>query len=65
MKTLLHKISKPLLFTLTGAGVGYAFYHFFGCTNGCAITSNPWLTTAMGGLLGLTMAAPDEKKKGE
>ena len=40
---------------LGGAG-GYAFYRFIGCRTGaCPITSNPWISTLYGALLGALM----------
>ncbi|MFM7565406.1 MAG: hypothetical protein ACKO4K_01515 [Flavobacteriales bacterium] len=27
---------------LLGLVVGYGYYHFYGCTNGCSITGSPW-----------------------
>lgn len=42
-----------LLAVLLGAAAGYAFYRFVGCrTGGCPITSNPWLSSIYGGMLG-------------
>jgi hypothetical protein len=39
-----------------GAAGGYAYYHFVGCASGtCAITSNPWMSTAYGALVGSLM----------
>ena len=43
----------PLLFTLGGALVGLAYYHFVGCSSGsCAITSNPINSMVYMGLMG-------------
>jgi|GEM_PF-399390 len=40
-------------FTLVGILAGYAYFHFIGCrTGGCAITSNPYMSMAWGGILG-------------
>jgi len=45
---------KPFLAVFTGALIGYLYYHFVGCSSGtCAITSNPYMSTIWGGLLGL------------
>lgn len=49
--------SKYLLFigvfTLAGAAGGYLYYALIGCNTGsCAITSNPYMSIAWGGLLG-------------
>jgi hypothetical protein len=44
---------KLLLFVLTGAALGYAFQRFIGCRSGaCLITSNPYVSTLYGALLG-------------
>lgn len=55
MKEKLRVIIRPLLFIAGGALLGYLYYHFFGCTNGCLITSSPWRSmlymAAVGGLL--------------
>jgi hypothetical protein len=35
-----------------GAILGYGFYMVVGCPSGaCALTSNPWIPTAMGALI--------------
>ncbi len=40
-------------FTLVGVLAGYAYFHFIGCRTGsCAITSNPYMSMAWGGILG-------------
>jgi len=42
-----------LVFTLAGLMGGYLYYIFIGCTsNGCAITSNPYMSLLWGGLIG-------------
>lgn len=39
--------------TLVGAIVAYLYYHFVGCANGtCVITSNPWISTSYGAMMG-------------
>lgn len=45
---------KPFLgITLGGIG-GFMYYHYVGCASGsCAITGNPFMSTAYGGMLGL------------
>ncbi len=50
-------IMRQLLRTLpavaVGALAGYAYYYFIGCTSGsCPITSNPWISTGYGALMG-------------
>jgi len=44
-------------FILGGAALGFAYYYFIGCASGtCPITSNPYIATAYGGLIGLLFA---------
>ena len=42
----------PALFALAGAGAGYLYYLFFGCTGTCPITSDPGRTMAYFGVVG-------------
>jgi hypothetical protein len=45
--------TKRLLPVAIGATAGFAYYYFIGCVSGtCPITSNPWISTAYGALLG-------------
>lgn len=37
---------------LIGAGLGYWYYAAIGCDRGCAITGDPWISTAYGALIG-------------
>ncbi|WP_075602588.1 DUF6132 family protein [Saccharicrinis aurantiacus] len=42
---------------LIGAGLGYAYYYFIGCSSGsCAITSNPWNSIGYGAFAGLILS---------
>ncbi len=46
-------MTKMVLGTLIGAGVGYAYYLIVGCTTGaCWITASGWTSGAYFGLLG-------------
>ena len=48
-----------------GGLAGFSYYYFVGCTSGgCPITSNPYLTTGYGILLGsvLVIKKKDEKQ---
>jgi hypothetical protein len=67
-------ITKPNLWTWTkrllpvalGAAGGYAYYYFIGCVSGtCPITSNPWISTAYGGLLGFFILPRQEKRRAD
>ena len=58
MKVSLKNWLIPLLFTLGGALVGLAYYHFVGCVTGsCAITSNPINSMVYMGLIGWLLSA--------
>ncbi len=44
---------KPFLGILIGGIGGFLYYYFVGCSSGtCAITSNPYMSSIGGGLLG-------------
>ncbi|MEI7811803.1 MAG: DUF6132 family protein [Ignavibacteria bacterium] len=56
-------IVKRIVPVVAGALLGYAYYHFIGCSGGtCPITGNPYISTAYGGLTGLIIALPRKKK---
>lgn len=55
-------MTKILLFAFIGAGLGYAYYHYFGCTTGCPIKSSWKLTTLYGTVFGLVLALPTKRK---
>jgi hypothetical protein len=47
---------------LIGAIGGYTYYHYIGCASGtCPMTSNPWISTTYGAVVG-ALAAPWKKK---
>lgn len=47
-----------------GAAGGYIYYIQVGCVSGtCAITSNPWLSTAWGGAFGYLLLGMFKGKK--
>ena len=51
---------------IVGAVLGYAYYHYVGCTSGtCAITSKPLNSTLYGAVLGglLFNSISDYRKK--
>lgn len=52
---------KRGLFAGLGAGTGFAYYYFIGCASGtCPITSNPYISTAYGAVVGILLGV---KKK--
>ncbi len=59
-------VLKRILPVVAGGVIGYAYYYFIGCASGtCAITSNPYISTAYGSVIGLIFAFPAKKKKSE
>jgi LytS/YehU family sensor histidine kinase len=48
------KYTKQIIGFLVGAIAGYAYYAFIGCKTGtCPLTSNPFISTIFGGILGM------------
>lgn len=57
---------KKILPVVGGAILGYAYYYFIGCRGGsCPISSNPYISTIYGSLLGLIWVIPFKKEKKE
>jgi hypothetical protein len=47
-------IIKLLIFSASGASLGFAYYYFIGCQSGsCPITSNPIVSTLYGLVVGV------------
>ena len=46
------KWAKPILPVVVGAVAGYSYYYYVGCNRGCAITGNPFISTAYGAFAG-------------
>jgi hypothetical protein len=62
MKRIFDKYWKTALFTVIGAGLGFAYWRFVGCSSGtCPLTANWHTSTLMGGLVGM-LAAPSRNK---
>ncbi len=56
-------VLKIGIFGLLGAALGYAYYYFIGCYSGtCPITSNPYISTGYGFMLGVILAFPGKTK---
>lgn len=62
-EALLKKAFVPSLFMLGGALAGYLYYRFFGCTNGCAVTSSPYITVLYGAVMGLLISVITKREK--
>ena len=55
---------KKILPVAAGALLGYAYYFYIGCVSGtCAITSNPYISTIYGGVIGLLLSFPSKRKE--
>jgi hypothetical protein len=49
-----------------GSLLGYGYYHFIGCRSGmCPLTSNPWISTGYGALIGFVFTLGQTKKNNE
>ena len=60
------KFLKIYLFVFLGGVGGFAYYYFIGCVNGsCPITSNPYISTSYGMLIGFLFSMDSKKKKKE
>jgi len=63
MKQIIYKQVFPIV---VGAILGYAYYYYIGCVSGsCPITSNPYISTFYGAVLGGILSFPSKKKKKE
>ena len=50
-KKILLNVMLPIVI---GAGGGFAYYYFIGCSSGsCPITSNPYISTVYGAIIGV------------
>jgi len=56
-------VYKKILPVIAGAALGFAYYYFIGCYSGtCPISSNPYISTAYGALIGLIFIFPTKRK---
>ena len=56
MELLKSKYGLYVLLIAVGLSAGYAYWHFYGCINGCTITGVWYNSTAYGGLMGYLVA---------
>ncbi len=53
---------KRILIISAGAIGGYAYWYYIGCMSGaCPITSNPYISTGYGALIGLVLSWGQKK----
>lgn len=56
-------IIKVILFTISGALLGFGYYYFIGCNTGhCPITSNWHISTLYGAAIGLIAGFPTKNR---
>ena len=61
-----NKWIKTSSFLLLGAIAGYSYYYFIGCSGGgCPITSNPYISSGYGMMVGLLLSFNSKKKQGK
>ena len=61
-----NKVFKIGLFLFLGGAAGFSYYYFIGCNSGsCAITSNPYISTTYGMIMGLLLSLDSKKEKSE
>ncbi len=54
---------RRTLSIFAGGILGFAYYYFIGCASGaCPISSNPYVSTAYGGLIGLVLTWGPRRK---
>ena len=64
MNELIKKNYRKIIGILVGGAGGFAYYHFVGCASGtCPITSNPYLTTIWGAVMGYLVFDMFKKKE--
>lgn len=53
---------RIVLPVFAGAILGYLYYTFIGCNGSCAITGNPWVSTAYGAVMGALFIKKQKKE---
>lgn len=55
---------KRTLLLAGGGAAGFAYYYIIGCASGsCPITSNPFISTAYGAVVGIVLGFGDSRKR--
>jgi len=64
MKATFLRYKKTTIAAVFGAVLGYTYYKLVGCSNGsCMITSNPWISTLYGMVMGMLAVGFPQKQK--
>ncbi|MFM7726051.1 MAG: hypothetical protein ACKO7B_05085 [Flavobacteriales bacterium] len=64
MKRIFRTYRKSIIASFLGAVAGYLYYSLVGCaTGGCMISSNPFVSTLYGAMMGLVAVGWPETKK--
>ena len=59
-----NKKLKFSLFGVVGAAIGFGYYYFIGCNDGhCMISSNPYISTSYGMVVGVLFGWDTKKEK--
>jgi hypothetical protein len=62
MKNIWITYKWAIIGLIVGGLSGYLYYHFFGCSSGtCAISSNPWISTVYGSVMGTILGIRPSK----
>ncbi|MFL3024390.1 MAG: YtxH domain-containing protein [Candidatus Neomarinimicrobiota bacterium] len=54
-------MKRILLFTIAGSLLGFSYYYFIGCNNGCSITGSPVNSSIYGAVFGFILGFPSNK----
>ena len=64
MNKFIKKNILKIIGSVLGAGAGFTYYYFVGCTSGtCPITSNPYISMIYGAVLGYLLLDMFKKKE--
>ncbi len=64
MKEFIKKYLLVIIGIVVGSIGGYAYYYYIGCASGaCPLTSNPYITTIYGALIGYLLFDLFKKKE--
>ncbi len=62
MKVNFKKIGQKLYYIIPGMTIGWGYWYFIGCEGGCTISSNPYISTLYGGIMGFLLSLDTNKE---